>query len=252
MKGWSGDNCETGTACDKAMDGNDCQNGGTPIGATGSCECSCPGGYTGANCETAGVCTTAADGTACNKDGGVAAGDLTQTDGACTCTCNEGYTGLNCEHHADFCAANSFVKDKKCQTCAKDQLSNLPVTPAMENTFCGNLTCPYLTKSSGATDQVTCADGKNYAFTTPDSPDSYNICYNKNSTIEYCPDNFPFLCVNDKTDKDGKKTSLVTCAATPNDCVANFGGLKNCDKDWDTSGSLPAVNTDTGGGGTST
>jgi len=56
------------------------------------------------------------------------------------------------------------------------------------------------------------------------------------------------MCVNSAKEENGKAKSLVTCAVTPNACVKEFAGLKNCSKDWNAPVLPPPAANDTGGG----
>ena len=46
----------------------------------------------------------------------------------------------------------------------------------MDDTFCGDPTCPYLTKSSGTNNKVVCDDGSWFDFTDSSDSASFNVC----------------------------------------------------------------------------
>jgi hypothetical protein len=58
--GWGGPECETAGGCTGGANGAACANGGSALGATGSCSCRCVNSFSGNNCDIAPTTTTTA------------------------------------------------------------------------------------------------------------------------------------------------------------------------------------------------
>ena len=93
--GFEGSNCATtALSCTGGKNGHICQHGGSAIGTSGSCSCSCVTGFSGENCES---CIGGENGLVCQNGGTAIPVTRIGTSGTCSCSCATGFSGENCE-----------------------------------------------------------------------------------------------------------------------------------------------------------